>query len=37
MKEVTMIPRIEIDEATKKRIIDRAARLGAGEVGNYGA
>lgn len=32
-----MIPKIEIDEEKKKRIIDKAARLGAGEIGNYGA
>ena len=32
-----MIPRIEIDEATKQRIIDRAGHLGAGEGVNYGA
>jgi hypothetical protein len=33
-----MIGKIEIDEAKKKRIIDKAAHLGAGEVGrNYGA
>jgi hypothetical protein len=31
-----MIPKIEIDEAKKKRIIDKAARLGAGEGINYG-
>jgi len=32
-----MIPRIEIDEEKRKRIIERAGRLGAGEIGNYGA
>ncbi len=32
-----MIPKIEIDDAKKKRIIDKAGHLGAGEVGNYGA
>lgn len=33
-----MIPRIEIDEAKKQRIIDRASHLGAGELEkNYGA
>jgi hypothetical protein len=33
-----MIPKIEIDEARKKRIIDRAGRLGGGEAKkNYGA
>jgi hypothetical protein len=32
-----MIPRIVIDEAKKKRIIDKASHLGAGEGVNYGA
>jgi hypothetical protein len=32
-----MIPRIEIDEARKKRIIEKAGHLGAGEGVNYGA
>ena len=33
-----MIPKIEIDEAKKKRIIDKAGHLGAGEGGpDYGA
>jgi hypothetical protein len=33
-----VIPKIEIDEAKKKRIIDKAAHLGAGEAEkNYGA
>ena len=33
-----MIGKIEIDEAKKKRIIDKASRLGAGEMDrNYGA
>jgi hypothetical protein len=32
-----MIPKIEIGEEKKKRIIDKAAHLGAGEIGNYGA
>lgn len=32
-----MIPRIEIDESKKQRIIDRAGHLGAGEGINYGA
>jgi hypothetical protein len=32
-----MIPKIEIDEVKKKRIIDRAGRLGGGEAKNYGA
>jgi hypothetical protein len=36
-KEVKMIPKIEIDEAKKKRIIDKASHLGAGEGVNYGA
>jgi hypothetical protein len=36
-KEVKMVPRFEIDEAKKKRIIDKAAHLGAGEGVNYGA
>jgi hypothetical protein len=32
-----MIPRIDIDEAKRKRIIDKAGRLGGGEAKNYGA
>jgi len=36
-KEVKMIGKIEIDDAKKKRIIDKAAHLGAGEGKNYGA
>jgi len=32
-----MIGKIEIDDAKKKRIIDKAAHLGAGEGKNYGA
>jgi hypothetical protein len=32
-----MIPKIEIDEAKKQRIIDKAGHLGAGEGKNYGA
>jgi hypothetical protein len=33
-----MIGKIEIDEAKKQRIIDKAAHLGAGEIEkNYGA
>ena len=33
-----MIPKIEIDEAKKQRIIDKAGHLGAGEIEkNYGA
>jgi hypothetical protein len=33
-----MIPKIEIDEAKKQRIMDRAGHLGAGEIKkNYGA
>ena len=33
-----MIPRIEIDEARKQRIIDKAGHFGAGEeIANYGA
>jgi hypothetical protein len=32
-----MIPKIEIDEAKKQRIIDKASHLGAGEGKNYGA
>jgi hypothetical protein len=36
-KEERMIPRIDIDEARKQRIIDKAGHLGAGEGVNYGA
>jgi hypothetical protein len=37
-REVKMIPKIEIDEEKKKRIIDKAGHLGAGEGGpDYGA
>ena len=37
-EEVNMIPRIEIDEARKQRIIDKAGHFGAGEdIANYGA
>ena len=32
-----MIGKVEIDEAKKKRIIDKASHLGAGEGINYGA
>jgi hypothetical protein len=32
-----MIGKVRIDEARKKRIIDRAGHLGAGEGINYGA
>jgi hypothetical protein len=32
-----MIPKIVIDDAKKKRIIERAGRLGGGEAQNYGA
>jgi hypothetical protein len=33
-----MIPKIEIDEARRKRIINKAGRLGGGEIKkNYGA
>jgi hypothetical protein len=32
-----MIPKIEINEEKKKRIIDKASHLGAGEAINYGA
>jgi len=33
-----MIPKIEVDEAKKKRIIDKARHFGTGEgVPNYGA
>jgi hypothetical protein len=33
-----MIPKIEIDEAKKQRIIDKAGHLGGGEATkNYGA
>lgn len=32
-----MIPKIEIDQEKKRRIMDKAAHLGAGEIGNYGA
>ena len=33
-----MIPKIEIDEAKKQRIIDKAGRLGGGEAKkHYGA
>ncbi len=31
-----MIPKIEIDKAKKKRLIEKASRLGAGEGTNYG-
>ena len=31
-----MIPKIAIDEARKKRIIEKASHLGAGEGVNYG-
>jgi hypothetical protein len=31
-----MIPKIEIGEEKKKRIIDKAGRLGSGEAKNYG-
>jgi hypothetical protein len=31
-----MIGKIVIDEAKKQRIIDKAARLGAGEAQDYG-
>jgi hypothetical protein len=31
-----MIPKIEIDEAKKKKIIEKASHLGAGEGTNYG-
>jgi hypothetical protein len=36
-KEVKMIPKIKIGEVKKKRIIEKAGRLGAGEAKNYGA
>jgi hypothetical protein len=36
-KEVKMVPRYDIDEVKKRRIIDKAARLGGGEAKNYGA
>jgi hypothetical protein len=36
-KEVKMIGKVAIDEAKEKRIIDKAAHLGAGEGVNYGA
>jgi hypothetical protein len=33
-----MIPKIEIDQAKKQRIIDKAGHYGAGEdIANYGA
>jgi len=32
-----MIGKIEIDEAKKQRIIEKAGRLGGGEAQNYGA
>ena len=32
-----MIGKVGIDEAKKKRIIDKAGHLGAGEGVNYGA
>jgi hypothetical protein len=32
-----MIGKIEIDEAKKKRIIEKAGRLGGGELKNHGA
>lgn len=32
-----MIGKMEIDDEKKKRIIERAGRLGGGEAKNYGA